>query len=289
MQEIVTPNLKHQRRMEIVVAERGAFYFEPAITVEEARGRASAQKASAFGTLSRLFSRPKSEDIAITDLGLWYLQLWHAKGRLRFVYDRSESYKVPIKTPHVAAVTVGGDDYAIAAGAIDLPVVEHCERDEQKELWLDALTSQPINAQPYLNTRAIPVNLDEFAPEGAKIVPPVVRASAVIRALLGDDFRPADADEVKEEHVNVECIDLYLRPTFNFKCTWAAKNKSVDLAIDAITGDLQTQPSATMALVAKLMKPETLFDIGAETLNVIVPGGAIPLKVAKALAERHKA
>ena len=275
--------------MEIVIAEKGAFYFEPVITAEEARGRASAHKVSAFGTLSRLFARPKEEDIAVSDQGLWYYPLWHAKAHLRFIYDRTESYKIPIKTRHVASVTVGGDDYAVASGAIDLPVLEHCERDEQKELWLDALSNQPMNAQPYLKVRAIPVNLDEFAPEGAKIVAPAVRASAVIRSLLGEDIRPADADSVKEENVNVECIDLHLRPTYNFRCLWKAKGKTADLTVDAITGELQTQPHAAISAVAKLLKPETLFDLGAETLNVIVPGGAIALKVAKALADKRKA
>jgi hypothetical protein len=278
-----------EERMEIVIAEQGAFCFEPVITAEEARGRASAHKVSAFGTLSRLFARPKEEDIAMSDEGLWYLPLWHAKAHLRFLYDRRESYKVPIKTPHVTSLIVGGNDYAVAAGAIDLPVIEHCERDEQKELWLDALSHQPMNAQAYLKAHMTPINLEEFAPQGAKIVPPAVRASAVIRALLGDDFRPADADEVKEEQVNVECIDLHLRPTFNFKCVWAGKSKSADLAVDAVTGELQSQPTAAMATVAKLLKPETLFDLGAETLNVIVPGGAIALKVAKALADKRKA
>ncbi len=167
-------------------------------------------------------------------------------------------------------------------------VVEHCERDEQKEIWLDALTNQPISTQPYLKAPAIPVNLDDFAPEGAKIVTPAIRASAVIRTLVGEDFRPTDADEVKEENVTVECIDLYLRPTFNFKCVWTAKNKSGHVAVDAITGKLQNQPDAAMAAVAKLLKPETLFDIGAETLNLVVPGGAIALKVAKALADKRR-
>jgi len=275
--------------MEIVIAEKGAFYFEPIITPQEARGRASAHKVSAFGALSRLFSRPKEDDIVVTDEGLLYLPLWHAKAHLRFLYDRSETYKVPIKTPHVAAVTVSGDRYAVKAASIDLPVREHCERDEQRELWLDALNNQPANAQPYLKAPSIPVDLAEFAPEGAKVVAPTVRASAVIRALLGEDFRPADADEIREESVNVECIDLYLRPAFNFKFEWAAKKKTADVAVDAVTGELQTQPSAAMAAVAKLLKPETLFDIGAVTLNIIVPGGAIPLKVAKALAEKRKA
>lgn len=274
--------------MEIVIAEQGAFCFEPVITAEEARGRASAHKAAAFGTLSRLFARPKESDIAISDLGLWYRPLWHAKAHLRFVYDRRESYKVPVKTPHVASISIGSNDYAVAGGAIEVPVVERCERDEQKELWLDGLSGQTINAQPYLKESAASVNLDEFAPDGAKIVAPTVRASAVIRTLLGDDLRPADADEIKEEHVNVECIDLYLRPTFNFKCVWAEKNKSADLALDAITGELQSQPNVAMAAVGKLLKPETLFDIGAETLNVIVPGGAIVLKVAKAFADKRK-
>ncbi len=274
--------------MEIVIAEQGAFRFEPVITAEEARGRASAHKASAFGTLSRLFARPKESDIAISDLGLCYLPLWHAKAHLRFLYDRRESYKVPVKTAHVASVSVGPDDHAVTSGAIELPVVEHCERDEQKELWLDGLSDQPMNAQPYLKASAIPVDLDEFAAEDAKIVAPTVRASAVVRALLGDDLRPTDADAIKEERVNVECIDLYLRPAFNFKCVWTEKNKTADLTLDAVTGELQSRPSAAMAAVGKLLKPETLFDLGAETLNVIVPGGAIVLKVAKAFADKRK-
>ena len=62
----------------------------------------------------------------------------------------------------------------------------------------------------------------------------------------------------------------------------------VDLVVDAVTGELQTQPNATMAAVAQLLKPETLFDIGAETLNLVIPGGAIPLKVVKALADKRK-
>ncbi|HEX4012363.1 MAG TPA: hypothetical protein VHX17_00585 [Candidatus Cybelea sp.] len=275
--------------MEIVIAEKGAFYFEPAITAEEARGRAGAHKASAFGTLSRLFARPKNEDIVMTDEGLWYVPVWHAKARLRSVFDRQESHKIPIKTRNAVSVTVNGTDYAVAGGAVELQLVEHCERDEQKELWLDALTGQPMDAQRYLKAPATAVDLDDFAPEGAKIVTPATRASSVVRTLLGEDFRPTDADEVKEESVNVDCIDLYLRPTFNFKCVWTAKNKTGHLTIDAITGDLQTQSDATMSAVAKLLKPETLFDLGAETLNLVVPGGAIVLKVAKALAEKRKA
>ncbi len=275
--------------MEIAIAEKGTFCIAAVISADEARGRASAHRASAFGTLSRLFSRPKDEDVTIADLGLCYLPLWHAKAHLHFVYDRNDTYKVSTKAPHVVTVTVGGNDHAVAASAIELPVVEHCERDEQRELWLEAVNGQSIDAQAYLKGDATSINLDEFAPEGAKIIAPAIRASAVIRKLLGDDFRPADADDIKEEKIDVECIDLYLRPTFGFKYTWAAKNKTAEVAIDAITGELQVEPPAAIAAVGKLLKPETLFDIGAETLNLVVPGGAIALRVAKAIADKNKA
>jgi hypothetical protein len=274
--------------VQIVVAEKGAFSFEPVIAAEEARGRAGAHKVSAFGTLSRLFSRPKDEDISISDQGLWYYPMWHAKAHLRFLYDRRESYKLPIKTAHVASVTIDANNYAVESGAVNLALVEHCERDETKELWLDAVSSQPIAAHPFPNAQAVPVKLEEFAPQGVTIVAPAIRASSVIRSLLGEDVRPTDADDVKEEQVEVECIDLYLRPKYNFKFEWAAKNKSAEVSVCAITGELQTQPSGAKATVAKLLKPETLFDLGAETLNVIVPGGAIALKVVKALADKHK-
>ena len=169
--------------MEIVIAEKGAFCFEPAISLDEARGRASAHKGAAFGTLSRLFSRPKDEDVTISDLGLCYLPVWHAKVHLRFVYDRSDSYKVSVKSPHVATVTVNGNDYVLAAGAIDVPVVEHCERDEQRELWIDAVSSHPVDPQAYLKARATPIDTTVTATMVESASPTVASnwASATVR------------------------------------------------------------------------------------------------------------
>lgn len=277
--------------MEIVIAEQGAFYLESPISADEARGRATAQKISAFGTLSRLLSRPKSEDITVEEYGLCYIPYWHAKAHVRFVYDRRELYAVPAKTKYTVGATIGGNEYRISqsgAHVIELPAVEHCERDEVKELWLDAVSSQPMNAQSYMKVNAMPVSLESFAPEDAKIVTPAVRASAVVRALLGEDLWPADADEVKEERVNVDCIDLYFRPEYRFKYNWTAKNKSAEVAVDGVTGELKSEPSGAGVALGKLLQREALFDIGAETLNLVVPGGGIALRVAKAVSERAR-
>ncbi len=275
--------------VEILIAEQGAFCLEPAFSGAEARGRASAHKAAAFGALSRLLSRPKDEDITVEEQGLRYVPMWHAKAHVRFAYDRRESYHIPLKTPHLKTVSIAGTDYAVAPGvapAIDVAAIEHCARDETKEVWLDAVTSAPVNAQPYLKVPATEIDLDTFSPEGAQIVVPAVRSSGVIRTLLGDDLQPADADQVHEQGVEVECIDLYLRPAYAFKYTWAAKNKTAEVAIDAITGEIKTEPSGASAALGKLLHPDTLFDVGAETLNLVVPGGAIALRVARALRSK---
>ena len=277
--------------MEIVIAEQGAYCFEPSISADEARGRAGAHKGAAFGTLSRLLSRPKDEDITIEEQGLRFIPIWHAKGHLHFVYDRRESYRIAVKTAHVKTVTIGTTDYTPSGSGpagFEVPAIEHCVRDESKELWLDAVTSQPVNAQPYLKGRITETVLETFAPEGAQIVTPTVRASSVIRTLLGDDFRPTDADTILEEEVKVDCIDLYFRPAYAFKYNWAAKSKTAEVAVDGITGELKAEASGASAALGKLLHPETLFDVGAETLNLIVPGGAIALKLARAFADKRK-
>lgn len=181
--------------MQITVAEQGAFRFEPAFSAEEARGRAVAYKSKAFGTLAQLFSRPKDDEIALEVQGIRYDPLWHTKARVRFVYDCRETYRVSPKAPYVKSVTIGTDEYALETGktsAIDVRVIEHCVRDDRKELWLDAVANKPVNAQPYAKAGVASVNLPSFAPEGAEITEPTVRASGAIRNLLGEDFRPVD-------------------------------------------------------------------------------------------------
>jgi hypothetical protein len=229
--------------------------------------------------------------VTVEDKGLRYEPLWHAKAHVHLVYDCRETYHVVPRARHAKSVTVGNDEYQISAGkqpAIDVRAVEHCERDERKELWLDAVSNKPVASRAYAEASAIPVELAALASEGANIVEPKVRASGAIRMLLGEDFRPVDADSVTEETIDVECVDLCLRPVYGFRYAWAAKNKDALVSIDGITGEIKAGPPGEESVLGKLLQPETLFDLGAETLNVIVPGGAIALKIARALADKRQ-
>jgi hypothetical protein len=117
-------------------------------------------------------------------------------------------------------------------------------------------------------------------------VPPEQRASYVVRQLLTGMLKPLQADVVHEETITFEQIDLYFRPWWAFEFHWKVKDKKGVVEMDAVTGELRNSP-ALMARLSRTVTRESLFDIGADTVGLLVPGGSIAVKVAK-LAIDHQ-
>jgi len=275
--------------MELAVAEQGSFYLRPTLSLDEARGHAAHYRTSAFGGITQIFSRPKPEDITVASNGLRYDPYWHVSAHLRVVYDRNETYRFPIAGPdHVVSLTLGATTFPIEGErkdrAIAVTALAHCVREIRKELWLDAATGDPSAARPI--EAAEPIDLASFAPADASIVDPTVRASAVIRQILGDDVRPPEADAYHEERADIDRLDLYFWPVYAFDLNWTAKGKTASITVDGRTGEIVQSKSSMHPAIVKLLNKETLFDIGSETLNLVVPGGAIPLKLVRALRRR---
>jgi hypothetical protein len=278
--------------MEIVVADQSTFCISPSMSLEEAKGRIAAHKVSAFGGITQFFSRPKPEDVAVDARGLRFEPLWHATAHFRIVYDRRETYRFPIKSPeNVAGVEIGGTTFSIDGDkkerGISVTALAHCVRDFTKEIWIDGTSGETIEARAFPPAQTASVEIDSFAPSEGAIVEPAIRASTVIRQLLGDDVAPPEADAVHDERVEIDRFELYFRPVFEFNLAWTAKGKNVDVLLDALSGEVVQLKSPLHPLLGKLLHKETLFDIGSETLNLVVPGGAIPLKIVRALRGRQ--
>ncbi len=276
--------------MDIALAEQGTFVVAPAISPEEARGRAATYKGSAFGALAQLFSKPKTDDVAVEARGLRYEPLWRAACHVRIVYDRRETYRFPVKTPdHVASVEVGGTTYTVENNTILVPAIAHCLRERRQELWIDAASGESVPSRTLDPARMSPVDLEHFPPPGAEVVEPTVRASAVVRQLLGGDTAPIEADSLSESRADVERLDLCFVPVYAFTLTWAVKGKSVDIELDGLTGEITQVKGGLHPVLGRLLNKDTLFDIGSETLNLVVPGAAIPLRLVEALSRKRDA
>ena len=277
--------------MDITLAEQHIFRLEDRVTADEARQRAMDRRTGAFGGgLESLFSRPKADDIELVDSQRRLEPFWHVGCRALYVYDRAHDYTVAASGPAVREVTVLGQDYPISepGRAFVIPSVEHCREDFTQHLFVDGVSGSPATDGPALITgsRQEVADLVGLESENTIVVPPEQRASFVVRQLLTEMLKPVQADTVTEESITFEQIDLYYRPWWAFEFHWKTKDKRAVLELDAISGQ-ERHSQALMPRLGRMVSRDSLFDIGADTVGLLVPGGGIMVKAAK-IAIDHK-
>ena len=278
--------------MEIAVADERAYWIKETLSLEQAQGRAWAKKADAFGTIAKFLQRPKDAEIELAYSEKRYEPFWHVVCHARYVYDRERKYTINVEGTEVKALTIHGERYEVQEKPkphMALPTTEHCSEEYSREVFVDAISGDKQDWAGYLKyDRGLIEDIDHFAPEGAIVVAPEVRASFVVRETLGNLMKVVQADTVHEELVEVETADLYYRPIYAFEYLWQPKDKRAVIEFDGLTGEIRTGGKAIREQVGKVLTKELLFDIGVDTVDLFVPGGGIAIKLARAIAERRK-
>jgi len=276
--------------MEITLAPERLFLLEERLTLDEIQQRAMDKRTSALGSL---LQRPKPEEVTLVNKQRRLEPFWHVAGHATYVYERNREYSVPAAAADVEALTINGTRYeGQAAGqsrAFRVPAREHCRTEIKSEAFVDGLTGAPVPEGPQIinGPRSEIADPASLATDDTIAVPPENRASYVVRALMGEIMKPVQADTVLEELVVLEATDLFYRPIWAFEFTWAGKGKQAIVEIDAVTG----QTRAGKALVGQIkgmLNRDLLFDVGADTVGLIVPGGSIAVKLAKAAIDKNK-
>lgn len=285
--------------MDISLADEKAYHFIPQVTLEVARDRVEQKKANLVaGMIGALLSRPKLEEIRLVSMESRLEAFWQVTVSARTVYERSRTYSVTAGGPDVTRVTVFGQDLPVdpkARGgpAFSLTGVEHCAQELRLSQTFDAITGEKVDLGRYLSFSKTEItDLAVFAPEGTLVVPPQVRATAVVRQALSEAVRPVqNAQLIHEERVDVETIDLNFRPVYAFEYEWAAKGKRNVVEFDALTGDLRAggrKWSDQFKNLTGMVTRDLVFDVTADALGMIVPGGGIAVKLVKAVVDRGK-
>ena len=275
--------------MEIQLADQHIYRLEDRMTPEEIRQRAMDRRTGAFGGgLDSIFNRPKADDIELIDSQRRLEPFWHVACSALYVYDRSHDYVVPASGLQVQSVTVHGEDHPAAGGHFTISTVEHNREEYRQALFLDGVSGAAVAEAPNLigNPKHEVTDLDALTAEADIVRPPEQRASFVVRQLLTGMLKPLQADVVHEESITFEQIDLYYRPWWAFEFHWKVKDKKGVVEMDAVTGELRNS-QALMARLSRTVTRDSLFDIGADTVGLLVPGGSIAVKVAK-LAIDHQ-
>jgi hypothetical protein len=270
--------------MDIQLADQHIFRLEDRLSPEEIRQRAMDRRTGAFGGgLASMLQRPKADDIVLVDSQRRLEPFWHVGCSALYVYDRSRDYTVPASGPQVREVTAQGTTYPIGqGGSFVIPVTEHCREEFRQSLFLDGVTGAAVTDASSVigSARHEVTDLTELAGEVDIVVPPEQRASFVVRQLLTGMLKPVQADTVHEETITFEQTDLYYRPWWAFEFHWKLKDKRGVVELDAVTGEMRNS-QALMARLSRTVTRDSLFDIGADTVGLLVPGGSIAVKVAK--------
>jgi hypothetical protein len=271
--------------MEITLAPERLFLLEERLTIDEITQRAMDKRTSALGSL---LSKPKPEEVTLVNKQRRLEPFWHVAGHAIYVYERNREYSVPAASPDVEALTILGTRYE-GKGSFQVPALEHCRTEIHSDNYVDGLTGAPVPDGPQISDapRSEIADPQTLAENDTVVMPPETRASFVVRSLMGELIKPIQSDRMLEEEVVLETTDLFYRPVWAFEFTWNGKAKNAIVEIDSVTG----QTRAGKALVGQIkgaLNRDLLFDVGADTVGLFVPGGSIAVKLAKAAIDSNK-
>ncbi|MGC9393429.1 MAG: hypothetical protein ACP5J4_01090 [Anaerolineae bacterium] len=274
--------------MEINLTDERAFILQAQLTVDQAEGRAWGHKVDAFGTMAKmgsLFQRPKDDDFKLLYKEQRYEPFWHVVCDARYVYERRADYPLAFSDPVVKSVTIEGKEYQISDGKTTLAGLERCREELHADVFFNGLDNTRAPAlTDYLKYAAVEIaedDLDDFSAGDAIVVPPAARASAIVHEVLIEMIKSVKAERILEDRVDVAQIDLYYRPVYAFQYRWLSKEKEAIVEYDGLTGQWQVGGKTFQQYVGKILDPAFLFDVGVETVDLLVPGGGLAIKLAR--------
>jgi hypothetical protein len=280
--------------VDIQLAQERIFTFDDQLSADELERRATERRVQAFGGgIGSLLQRPKAEDIDLVARQRRLAPFWHVACAARYVYERNRDYAVPASAPEVTRVTINGTTYDVADArqprSFTLTVREHCRDEFRRETFADASTGGPVadGAIAVANPRTDVPDPSALATDETVVVPVEHRASFVVRKLVTEMMKPLHADTVLEESLTLELTDLYYRPIWAFEFLWRPRDRKGVVEIDALTGETR-QGQALLPQLRGMMTRDVLFDIGADTAGLLVPGGSIAVRVVKAAMEKNR-
>ena len=281
--------------MEIYLTTEHAYALTPQFDLDTARGRVEAKKMSLVAGMLGVLSRTKPDELQLTATENRLEPFWLISASSKTKYDRAATYTVTTTGKDTKSVTVLSQELAVTSPAkgeptFKLTAVEHCVQELRIQQTFDAVTGTKTDFQKYANFARVEISdLSTFKPEGILLIPPQVRATAVVRQATTEVVQPVkNAQAVHEERVDIETIDLNFRPVYAFEYEWVTKKKKVIIEFDALTGEMRTGGKKWSDQIRGIITRDFLFDVTADAIGTIVPGGSIAVKLVKAVVDRNK-
>ncbi|MFZ2960155.1 MAG: HEAT repeat domain-containing protein [Candidatus Ozemobacteraceae bacterium] len=304
---------KENANILLEIGEQKIFSYEIAISREEAQKRALENHKELFNLWSRLWYRPRDGDIELTYSETRYEPFWHVSCKLDIDFTRSRNIEILIDSK-VQELKIGDRLVSVESSKLAVPVFEHLRDEITKETWIDAQTGsscdfsryaeksrreikeikeirdagKPMNSRVFHGNAEKTANRESLESKAAHevkeviVIPPRIKASIIIRDLLAELMKPIKADEINDERIRFSLLNLCFRPVHAFEFTWKSREQQAVMEIDAVTGDIVPGRTVKQSL-SEVFSETTLFEIGTDAAGLIIPGGDIAIKLARAV------
>ncbi len=243
------------------------------------RSQADAERANAFGwaAKAKIWDRPKEADITLVSSEKRYEPFWNIKASRHVKFEYKTSYTIHAKNPFALRTTVLGQTLEIpATKAIALSAMEYCENRVELSEFFNGLKKSGASKSPVeyvAKYKSEPVD----DTNDLTVIPPEVTAAVIAQEIKKRLMEPVDAASILEDDLVVHELLLYYRPVYAFEFAWRGKRGVVE--IDALTGNVNREGNMLASMAKGMMTRETLFDVGAELANALVPGGGVVVKL----------
>ncbi|MBF0502903.1 MAG: HEAT repeat domain-containing protein [Candidatus Riflebacteria bacterium] len=262
--------------------EQKIFLLVPRISTREARKLALKHRQDVFKSISNIFSTPPTEEIELTYSETRMEPFWHVKAKSVVDFTSSKVIDIPVGNG-ISEVKAGEVYYSASHGLAKIPLLEHGIQEMHREYFFDAHSGSKTDSGKFLSFRAREIKaIHELRSDNVIIVSAKFKASRIIRELINEMHQPVPAEEINDEHLFLQCINLYYRPIHAFEFLWKTRGEKGVLEIDGLTGDLA--PGKTFRqMVEEILDEETLFELGTKAAGFMIPGSDIAIKIARRL------
>jgi hypothetical protein len=277
-----------QGACQLMIGEKGFVALSPLISPEKADKIAEENKHRGISFFSRLIYRPKPEEIKLTRSEARYEPFWHMACEARVDYVREKSVHLELDE-NVCELKIGDQYFKADNGKAFVSIDERCVIRKSNELFIDAVTGENRDFKEICNSRFSRIaSVEEIVNSDFSPVPAKVKASILVRDMIFDTMKPLKAIEIITQSLKIEKLNLCFRPVYVYEYTWEAKNQHVVFEVDAITGNVSEGRVLGKTNEGEFLSEASLFDIGADAIGLVVPGGEIAAKIARAFIGKHK-
>jgi hypothetical protein len=272
--------------VDINIGDQKIFALDDPLGMERARIKAEELKGQAFGTLDklRLFSRKDETNLRYIEKR--YEPFWHLHYSTHIEYERQRNYALEVN-PVVQSVVIDGREYVPRSGKLALQGLEHCVERLSAAVFVDAVTGDHRTFARHITSPRTGISeTEELESDDIIVVPAKVKASSLTRKIVAEMLRPVTADHIAVEEIMIDTLHLYFRPVYAFEYVWPSKEKTATLELDAVTMDVRHGGVTLKQKMHEVFSEHDLFDLGADVVDLIVPGGGIAVKIARKVAKR---